>query len=143
MTGAEAILRLEDLGARFALASDGTIRADLPDPEPAAMPLFLAELRSHRADAVEALRRREARSCTSCGTVLSVPTDALCGACYQARRAPGRVLPFDPGRRARTEARLEARRCPDCGGSWWMVRPSGDAECETCRRGRATAEVRP
>ena len=141
MTGAEALLRLEDLGARFRLAPNGSIRAELPDPEPAALPLFLAELLAHRDDAVRLLQAREPAcpaagepsSCYQCDAPLRVETDLLCTQCFAARRGPGRVLPFDAEpRRRRTLARLANQHCWDCGGSNWQVNDRGDAVCRRC-----------
>lgn len=81
--------------------------------------------------------------CTSCAGPVADAQDLLCPACYHARRAPGRLLPFDPARRRRTEQRLAHRRCETCRGSWWRVLPNGDSECEQCRRSRtATTETR-
>lgn len=83
-----------------------------------------------------------APTCPSCGTAVA-PELVLCPACYHVRRAPGRLLAFDPDRRRRTEERLDARRCEACHGSWWRVLPNGDSECEPCRRNRtATPETR-
>ena len=76
-------------------------------------------------------------ACTSCQRPLFIETDILCPACYQARRAPGRVLPFDPGRRARTLDRLAGHPCPDCQTVAWHVSAGGDATCQTCARRRA------
>ncbi len=85
----------------------------------------------------------EGDGCTSCGSRLFIETDLLCPACYQARRSPGRVIPFDPARRVRAEARLATRQCHDCGGSWWRLHQNGDSECESCWRTRAvTTEAR-
>lgn len=141
MTGAEALLRLEDLGARIELAPDGSIRAELPEPEPAAMPLFIAELRAHRDDAIRFLRARGAASapwgnapgCYRCDAPLDAAADLLCSTCYAARRGPGRVLPFDPEhRRRRTAARLADRHCSGCDQVDWEVNARGDAYCRTC-----------
>jgi len=145
VTGAEVLLRLEDLGARFALAADGTIRAELPDPEPAAVPLFLAELKARREEAIRFLQARRSaspesgahRSCCCCEAPLDVETDLLCPKCFSARRGPGRVLPFDPEhRRRRTIARLAERRCGHCGTTNWLVTERGDAVCQTCASAR-------
>jgi uncharacterized Zn finger protein (UPF0148 family) len=75
--------------------------------------------------------------CTSCNSPLFIESDILCPACYQARRAPGRVLPFDPARRTRTLARLAGYPCPDCETVAWHVNARGDATCQTCARRRA------
>jgi hypothetical protein len=145
VTGAEALLRLEDLGARVELAPDGTIRAELPVPEPAALSLFIAELKAHRDDAIRFLQARDSsslageppRSCYRCDAPLGVAADLLCPRCFSARRPPGRVLPFDPdARRRRNVARLARRRCGDCGTVNWMVTERGDAVCRTCAAAR-------
>ncbi|MBP7675751.1 MAG: hypothetical protein KBB14_05465 [Thermoanaerobaculia bacterium] len=95
----------------------------------------LARLRELRGETPPALE--PAPACTSCNSPLFLPADILCPTCYQARRAPGRVLPFDPGRRARTLDRLAAHPCPDCQKVAWHVNARGDATCQTCARRRA------
>ena len=135
MTGADALLSLEGFGARFALNPDGTIRAELPDPGPDAMPFLLAELKAHRADVVEALQRRYGAplpTCTNCPAPVTDPNDLLCQACYQARRGPGTVLSFEPSRRARAERGRLGRLCPDCQTVSWYVTSRGDTTCRTC-----------
>lgn len=71
-------------------------------------------------------------ACTACGSPVDDPGDALCGACYAARRGPGRVLTFDPDRRRRTLARLAGRPCGTCGAVAWRVNARGDATCRGC-----------
>ena len=106
------------------------------DPWHASENRGLARLRQLRAGAVPA-PVVEAAACTSCGVVLFLEQDLLCPACYAARRGPGRLLPFDPGRRPRALARLAGRPCPDCLTVAWRVNVRGDATCQTCARGRA------
>lgn len=136
MTGTEALRRLEDLGARFTLAADGTIDADLPEPEPAAMGLYLAQLKAHRAEAVQALRRRDGNplpACSSCSHPVATPGDFLCQSCYLARRGPGVVLDFALGRRGQQIMRGRLYRpCSGCQTVNWYVNPRGDAICRTC-----------
>lgn len=79
-------------------------------------------------------------ACPSCGAAVA-PDVVLCGPCYEARRAPGRVLPFDPGRRLRTIARLSGRACDGCGAIDWQVTPRGDSFCRPCARSRAALPV--
>lgn len=78
-------------------------------------------------------------ACTACGAVLFMETDIICPGCYAKRRPsrPGSVVPFDPGRRLRSIARLSGRVCGDCGSVDWYVNPRGDATCRTCARRRA------
>lgn len=111
----------------------GTVYAAPPGLLPAAL---VDEIRAHKSELVDLLATSP--GCTSCAGPVDDAQDLLCQPCYSARRAPGRVLPFDPGRRLRTEARLATRRCESCGGSWWQIHPNGDAECETCRRARVS-----
>lgn len=116
----------------------GTVYAAPPGLLPAAL---VDEIRAHKSELVDLLATSP--GCTSCAGPVDDARDLLCQPCYSARRAPGRVLPFDPDRRLRTEQRLAARRCETCGGSWYRVHPNGDAECEPCRRNRAvTPETR-
>lgn len=96
----------------------------------------LDRLRAIRA-ASTPLTPDEIPTCYLCGVVLFLDSDLLCPTCYQARRAPGRVLPFDPDRRRRTLARLDGRPCPDCQTVAWHVNVAGDATCQTCARRRA------
>lgn len=110
----------------------GTVYAAPPGRLSAAL---VDEIRAHKAELVDLLA--VSLACTSCGAPVADPQDVLCQPCYLARRAPGRVLSFDPDRRRRTEARLAGRRCETCGGSWWRIDARGDAECEACRRSRA------
>jgi len=70
--------------------------------------------------------------CTSCGAPVDDPEAVLCARCYAARRSHGRVLPFDPDRRRRTEARLAGRACGTCGAVAWRVNARGDATCRGC-----------
>ncbi len=70
--------------------------------------------------------------CPACGAPVDDPEAVLCGACYAARRGPGRVLAFDPDRRRRTEARLAGRACGTCGATSWRVNGRGDATCRGC-----------
>lgn len=70
--------------------------------------------------------------CPACGAPVDDPEAVICGACYQARRGPGRVLAFDPDRRRRTEARLAGRACGTCAGAAWRVNARGDATCGRC-----------
>ncbi len=95
----------------------------------------LARLRELRAGAPAA--PEPAPTCTSCNAPLFVESDILCPTCYQARRAPGRLLPFDRARRDRTLARLAGNPCPDCQTVAWHVNARGDATCQTCARRRA------
>jgi hypothetical protein len=81
--------------------------------------------------------KTQAPSCFRCASPVAAPQDLLCGPCYAERRAPGRVLAFDPDRRRRTEARLADRPCPDCQTIDWYVSRRGDATCRTCARRRA------
>lgn len=78
-------------------------------------------------------------ACTVCGAVLFMETDVICPACYATRRPsrPGSVVPFAPGRRLRSIARLSGRTCGDCGDVDWYVNPRGDAVCRSCARRRA------
>lgn len=85
----------------------------------------------------------EVANCTACGAELFLEQDLLCPACYQSRRAPGRVLAFDPGRRSRTLARLADRSCPDCQTATWHVNGAGDATCQTCAQARAATTPTP
>lgn len=112
------------------------------DPWHASENRGLARLRELRAG-TPAAPPAKAAACTACGVFLFLENDLLCPACYAARRAPGRLLPFDPGRRTRTLARLAGRPCPDCQTVAWHVNARGDATCQTCARGRAvsTADV--
>ena len=95
----------------------------------------LARLRQLRAGAPAA--PEPAPTCTACNAPLFVESDILCPTCYQARRAPGRLLPFDRARRDRTLARLTGNPCPDCQTVAWHVNARGDATCQTCARRRA------
>jgi uncharacterized Zn finger protein (UPF0148 family) len=95
----------------------------------------LARLRQLRAGATAA--PEPPPTCYVCNAPLFIESDLLCPTCYQARRAPGRVIPFDPGRRSRTLARLAGRPCPDCQTVAWHVNARGDATCQTCARRRA------
>ncbi len=92
----------------------------------------LRELRGETPPAVE-----PAATCTSCNSPLFIEADLLCPTCYQARRGPGKVLPFDPDRRGRTLARLAGCPCPECQTVAWHVNANGDATCQTCARTRA------
>lgn len=74
--------------------------------------------------------------CPPCGAPVDDPGDVLCGACYTARRAPGRLLRFDPERRRRAEERLSGRACGSCGATDWHVSGRGDAFCVPCERKR-------
>jgi len=130
LNASEIVSAASAIGVRL-LVRDGKILAEpsglLPDD-------LRAEIREQKSDLVQSLAPP---ACYRCGTPVAAPNDLLCQPCYVARRSPGRVLPFDPGRRRRTEARLAVTRCKPCGGSWWRVYPNGDAECEPCRRERA------
>jgi hypothetical protein len=81
--------------------------------------------------------------CTSCGAPVDDPEAVLCGSCYQARRSHGRVLPFDPDRRRRTEARLAGRPCGTCGATSWRVNGRGDAACRGCFPESSSSPARP
>ena len=96
----------------------------------------LARLRALRA-ASSPTPPGDVPACYHCHASLSDPGDLLCPPCYASRRAPGRVLPFDPDRRSRTLARLADRPCPDCHTTDWYVSPRGDATCQACARSRA------
>lgn len=72
-----------------------------------------------------------AHPCVSCHAEVSA--DVLyCPLCWEARQARGRVLPFDPTRRARAVARLIGRPCSSCGHEDWHVTPRGDTYCAVC-----------
>ncbi len=58
------------------------------------------------------------------------PEAVWCPPCWQARQ--GRVLRFDPGRRARAVARESARPCSSCGGNVRRFTPRGDSSCVAC-----------
>jgi RNA polymerase subunit RPABC4/transcription elongation factor Spt4 len=72
-----------------------------------------------------------ASPCLDCGREL-VEESLLCPACRGSRQESGRLLRFDPDRRARTAGRLASTRCGSCGWSWWSVSPRGDAHCLAC-----------
>lgn len=98
------------------------------------------EIRAHKEELVAALSHPP---CPSCGAPVDAPESVLCGPCYAARRGPGRVLPFDPDRRRRTEARLAARPCGTCGAVAWRVSGRGDATCGRCFPDSSSAPARP
>lgn len=81
-------------------------------------------------------------ACPSCGAPVDDPEAVLCGACYVARRVPGRILAFDPDRRRRTEARLAGHTCGTCGGTSWWVNARGDATCRGCSQESSSPPVR-
>jgi len=130
VNASEIVNAASAVGVRL-LVRDGKILAEPAGIIPEGLK---AEIRERKSDLLDALRPVP---CYRCGTPVAGAQDLLCQPCYQSRRGTGRVLPFDPGRRRRTEARLAGARCQTCGGSWWRVHPNGDAECEPCRRGRA------
>lgn len=95
----------------------------------------LARLRQLRAGATAAPEPHP--TCYGCNAPIFIESDLLCPTCYQARRGPGKVLPFDPDRRGRTLARLAGCPCPECQTVAWHVNANGDATCQTCARTRA------
>lgn len=94
-------------------------------------PALADEIRTNRPGVLALLAA--APACPVCGATVA-PGLVLCRPCHVARRAPGRVLAFDPGRRSRTLARLAGRPCPDCRTVTWHVNEAGDATCQACAR---------
>ena len=130
MTAAEILSEASRAGVLLTVQA-GKVLASPPGRLPADL---VAEIRAHKPELVAALA---SPTCTACNAPLFIETDVLCPTCYQARRGPGRVLPFDPGRRARTLDRLAGHPCPDCQTVAWHVNAGGDATCQTCARRRA------
>jgi len=129
MTAAEILSEASRAGVLLSVQT-GKVLASPPGRLPADL---VAEIRAHKPELIAALA---SPLCTSCQSPLFIESDILCPACYQARRAPGRVLPFDPARRTRTLARLAGYPCPDCQTVAWHVNARGDATCQTCARRR-------
>jgi len=119
------------------------VSAEVPEEPPAAHLAHLAnECRGgppHSSGETPSPEPPRLTTCCRCDATLFIESDLLCPTCYQARRAPGRLLPFAPGRRTRALERLAGRPCPDCLTTDWHVSPRGDATCQTCARGRAVS----
>lgn len=110
MTGAEALARLEGIGARIVLLPDEKI--DITAPAGPETETLLDELARHKAEAV---------------AVLLDPRRVV-------RLDEAEILRRRVSRGDRTLRELATRTCGTCGGSWWGVSSRGDAWCVACWR---------
>jgi hypothetical protein len=70
--------------------------------------------------------------CLDCGQPADERT-LFCTSCWTRRREAGRLLAFDPDRRARAETRLKGTLCTVHGpATAWTVNARGDAWCSLC-----------
>lgn len=96
MTGAEALVRLQEIGARVLLLPDGALDVTAPaGPETEAL---VDELAAGKPEAVAVLRARTpAHPCVSCHAETD-PEDLFCPPCWDRRLAR---MPLDVAERRR------------------------------------------
>ena len=96
MTGAEALARLEEIGARVLLLPDGAL--DVTAPRRSETEALIDELAAHKPEAVAVLRARtHAHPCVDCQAETH-PEDLICPVCWEKRLAR---MPQDVAERRR------------------------------------------
>lgn len=141
MTGAEALTRLEEIGACVVLLPDGAL--DVTAPRRPETETLIDELAAHKPEALAVLLARlSSHPCLDCLAETELG-DPLCPVCWENRLAR---MPRDVAerrrrvdrarrledRRERTLAALREQFCEACGFSFWCVPSQGEPSCYGC-----------